>query len=120
MVGLISSRHNEGRDALVCFASAGFMTSNVRDEPLIHPSRDSDGVSATRKLTDKNSGVTAEVNSDRGVILIGGFWERNTDCIFDVRMCNVHQPSYKDITPESVLRSVEVEKKKKHVDLCLK
>ena len=75
MGGLISSRHNEGLDTLVCFASAGFVPSNVRDEPLIHPSRDLDGVSATRKLTDKNSGVTAEVNSDRGDILIGGFWE---------------------------------------------
>ena len=96
------------------------MPSNVRDEPLIHPSRDSDGVSATRKLTDKNSGVTAEVNSDRGDILIGGFWERNTDCIFDVRICDVHQPSYKDRTPESILRSAEVEKKKKYVDPCLK
>ena len=96
------------------------MTSNVRDEPLIHPSRDSDGVSATRKLTDKNSGVTAEVNSDRGDILIGGFWEWNTDCILDVRIYDVHQPSYKDRTPESILRSAEVEKKKKHVDLCLK
>ena len=75
MGGLISSRHNECRDDLVCFTRAGFTPSNVRDEPLIHPSRNSDGVSANRKLTDKNSGVTAEVNSDRGDILIGGFWE---------------------------------------------
>jgi len=32
----------------------------------------------------------------------------------------VHQLSYKDRTPESVLRSAEVEKKKKYVDPCLK
>ena len=118
--GLVSSRHNEGRDALVCFASAGFMPSNVRDEPLIHPCRDSDGVSMNSKLTDRDSGVTAEVNSDRGDILIRGFWERNTDCIVDVRICDVHQPSCKDRTPESVLKSAEVEKKKKYLDPCLK
>ena len=102
-------------------SSAHFtMPSNVRDEPLIRPCRDSDGVSMNIKLTDRNSGVTAEVNSDRGDILIRGFWERNTDCIVDARICDVHKPSYKDRTPESVLRSAEVEKKKKCLDPCLK
>lgn len=70
---LISSRHNEGRHALVCFASVGFMPSNSRDEPLIHPCCDTDGVSMNRKLADRNSGVIAEVNSDRGNILMRGF-----------------------------------------------
>ena len=33
---------------------------------------------------------------------------------------DVNQPSYKCRTPESALRSAKVEKKKKHLDLCLK
>ena len=50
------------------------MPSNARDEPSIHPSHDYEGTSASSELTDKTTSVTAEVNSDRGDILIRGFW----------------------------------------------
>ena len=51
--GFISLRHDEGRDDLAYFSSAGFMPSNARDEPLIHLCRDSEGVHASITLIDK-------------------------------------------------------------------
>lgn len=47
---------------------------------------DSEGISVSSKLTEKTTGVTAEVNSDLGDIMIRGFWERNNYCIVDVRI----------------------------------
>ena len=38
--------------------------------------------------------MECEINLDRGDILIHGFWDRNTDCIIDVCICDVNQASY--------------------------
>ena len=68
---------------------------------------------------DPSTGITAEINAKRGDILIRGFWERTTDCIIDVRICDVNQPSYRDRNPVSILHSAETEKKKKYLEPCL-
>ena len=114
--GLIKSRHDESRDSLICLASAGFLPSNVRDEPLINPCRDNRNVS---ELRDPVTGLAAEVSGERGDILIRGFWEGNTDCIIDVRICDVNQPSCSNRKPQNILKSAETEKKKKCLDSCL-
>ena len=110
------TRHDESRDSLICLASAGFLPSNVRDEPSINPCRDNRKVS---ELRDPVTGLAAEISGERGDILIRGFWEGNTDCIIDVQICDVNQPSYSNRKPHNILKSAETEKKKKYLDSCL-
>ena len=114
--GLVTSRQNGGRDTLICLESAGFMPSNVRDEPIINPSRDAEG---NQTLKDPASGLEAELCGDRGDIPIRGFWEQSTDCIIDVRISDVNQPSYLRRQPSSILKGAETEKKRKYLAACL-
>ena len=116
--GLINSRHDESRDTLICLASAGFAPSNVRDEPLINPCRGQEK-ERTTNMQDAKTGLIAEINSERGDVLIRGFWERSTDCIIDVRICDVHQPSHANRKPASILKSSENDKKKKCLQPCM-
>jgi len=60
-----------------------------------------------------------EINSDLCNILIRGFWDSNTDCIIDVRICNVNQASYLTRKLASIVQSAENEKKKKYLEPCL-
>ena len=113
--GLIHSRHDESRDTLGCLACAGFQPSNVRDEPLINPCRDIGGKNDTH--VEPQTGL--ELEADRGDLLIRGFWDRSTDCIIDVRICDVHQPSYLVRNPVSILKSAETSKKTKYLKGCL-
>ena len=59
------------------------------------------------------------LNVDRGDLLIRGFWDRSTDCIIDVHICDVNQTSYQTRKPASIIKSVENEKKKKYLEPCL-
>ena len=52
-------------------------------------------------------------------LFIRGFWERNTDCIIDVRICDVNQASYLTRKPVSIVKSAENAKKKQYLDACL-
>lgn len=110
--GLIKTRHDESRDIIGCMACAGFQPSNVRDEPLIHPCR------GTTELRDSTSGIEMEIQ-ERGDLLVRGFWTQNTDCIIDVRICDVNQPSYLVRKPSSIIKSSENDKKRKYLDACL-
>jgi hypothetical protein len=110
--GLIKTRHDESRDTIGCMACAGFQPSNVRDEPLINPCR------ATDELKDSTTGISIEVQ-DRGDLLVREFWDRNTDCIIDVRVCDVNQPSYLARKPTSILKTAENDKKRKYLAACL-
>jgi len=56
---------------------------------------------------------------DRGDLLVRGFWDRNTDCIIDVRVCDVNQPSYLARKPTSILKTAENDKKRKYLAACL-
>ena len=44
-------------------------------------------------------------------ILIEVIWDRNTDCIIDVRICDVNQASYLTRKSASIVKSAENEKK---------
>ena len=46
------------------------------------------------KLVEPQIGLECELEVNRDDLLIRGFWDRNTDCIIDVRICDVNQPSY--------------------------
>ena len=117
--GLIHSRHDESRDSVVFFAYAGFQPSNIRDESLINPCRDIRRKDENTKLIESTSGIVAELNSDRGDLLIRGFWDRSTDCIIDVRIFNVNQSSYLTHEPASIIKSAENSKKSQYLEPCL-
>ena len=113
--GLIHSRHDESRDSVVFFAYAGFQPSNIRDESLINPCRDIRRKDENTKLIESTSGIVAELNSDRGDLLIRGFWDRSTDCIIDVRFCDVNQPFYLTHNPVNILKSAETSKRIRYI-----
>ena len=53
------------------------------------------------------------------ILFIKGLFERNQDCIIDVRVTDTDAPSYRTRNPYSVIKSQEAEKKKKYLRLCL-
>ena len=112
---LIHSRHDESRDTLGCLICAGFQPSNVRDGPLINPCHDIGG--KNKKYIEPQTGI--EFEADRGDLMIRGFWDRSTDCIIDILICDIHQPSYLARTPVNVLKSVETSKTSKYLKNCL-
>ena len=44
---------------------------------------------------------------------------KGTDCIIDVRICDVNQPFYLTRNPVSILKSAENTKKKQYLEPCL-
>ena len=89
--GLIHSRHDESCDSLGWLACAGFQPSNVCDEQHINPCWDNGGKDESNKITESQTGVQCEISSNRDHLLIRGFWDKNTDCIIDVRICDVNR-----------------------------
>ena len=53
------------------------------------------------------------------IFLYKDFWERNTDCIIDVRICDVNQASYLTRKPTSIVKCAENAKKKQYLNDCL-
>ena len=43
----------------------------------------------------------------------------DNDAVFDVRVVDTDAPSYRSRSPDSVLHSAEVEKKKKYTSACV-
>jgi hypothetical protein len=119
--GLVISRHNEIRDELIHMAGKAMTPSAIRDEPLIRTGRVAEktmtcptiGIDSKLKEND----VTGE--SDRGDLLLRGFWARGTDCIVDVRVTDTDAKSYCKRPPDKVLESGEKLKKKKYLEACL-
>ena len=96
--GLMHARHDNISDLLVYLSCAQFQPSNVRDEPKINPYHAIGGKDERKeggKLVESNLGMEMQINVDRGDLLIRGFWDRNTDCIIDVRIYDVNQASYR-------------------------
>ena len=69
-------------------------------------------------MKDDASGISTEIQ-DRGDLLARGFWDRRTDCIIDVRVCDVNQPSYLARNQLSIIKTAENDKKMKCLDACL-
>ena len=70
-------------------------------------------------LLNPNTGIEYQLETHRGDLLIRGFWDRSTDCIIDVCICDANQPSYLTRKPVSILKSTENEKKKMNLEPCL-
>ena len=117
--GLIHARHDESRDSLGCLACAGFQPSNVHGKPQINPCHVIGGKEESygETLIESNSGT--EIIVDRGDLLIRVFFYKNTDCIKDVRICDVNQASYQLRKPAAIIKAVEGDKKRKYLGPCL-
>ena len=64
------------------------MPSNTRDEPLIHHSRGSKTEIHANQTNSMSTGLAAEINSDRGEVLVRGFWYVDKDHIVDACICD--------------------------------
>ena len=76
-----------------------------------------------KSLTRSDTGIMhcEKSTSDRGDFLIRrDFGDRNTDCIMDVRICDVNQASYLSRKPTTrIVKYAENETKKKYLEPCL-
>ena len=50
-----------------------------KKEPQINQCSDTRRKNESGKLIEPNTGIEYEINSDRGYLLIRGFWDRNTN-----------------------------------------
>ena len=58
-------------------------------------------------------------NDERGDILVNNFWQRQRQCIFDVRVTDADAKSHRHKAPSAVLRQHEREKIRKYKKACL-
>ena len=70
-------------------------------------------------MHDESTGLTAEINTEQGVILVRCFWTRDTYCIVDVRICDVNLKFYLTKNPSTIIKNAEAEKIRKYLDSCL-
>ena len=98
--GLVTQRHNEVRDAIGDLAS--LVWKQVQREPVVCESSFDDPSSET---------LIADLR-------VRGVWEPQVDTIFDVRIVDTDAPSYSSRTPQAVIQSAEVEKKRKYSSAC--
>ena len=107
--GLIISRHNELKKELIDLGIKAFGTNSVRDEPLTNPTSD---------RNNNNPNNSNSNNSNRADIMIRGLWETGTDALIDVQLVNVDAKSHRNRDAESVLKTAERSKKRKHLADC--
>ena len=111
--GLVTLRHNDQRSTLHLLCAQAHKPSEVFDEPLIHPGRDSAG---NVLPTTPEGGALPDC---RGDLAVHGFWEHGTTAIFDIRITDLDAPYQRSISAKKCLARHETEKKKKYLDACL-
>ena len=89
-------RHNEIRDLqaelldMVCY--------DVQVEPALQPITGEDLARGTNQAPDARLDVHCR-----------GFWERQRDAFFDIRVCHPNADSYRDLSPKQIYRIHENE-----------
>ena len=96
--GLVTRRHNEVRDAFGDLSS--LVWGPVHREPVVQEASD-----------DGRTVLKAD-------LAVCGVWQPQCDAIFDVRIVDTDAPSYCSRTPPDVLRTAELEKKRKYLQAC--
>ena len=99
--GTSGRHHNEVRDATGDLAS--LVWGQVQREPIV-----------CEVTVDGTCDVTLIAD-----LRIHGVWQPQVDTVFDVHVVDTDAPSYRSRSPETVLHSAEVEKKKKYTAACL-
>ena len=102
--GLVHLAHDELRDELATLCKQAYVPNAVQLEPPIQNNSDS---------------TTENYTQDRGDIGIRGFWDKQFDCIVDIRITYPESNSYRNSTVEKLLEKQENEKKKKYLQPCL-
>jgi len=85
--GLVTARHDKIRDELRDLLAHVFSPSRTRCETITNPA--SMRINDTKTHVPSASSSSDFLNSDRGDLLIRGFWEGSTDTIIDVRVTNL-------------------------------
>ena len=115
--GLVHIRHDDVAMEFANLARQATRPTAVSSEPFIFSGRAaSQGASGGGTRAD---GTPVGVSDERADILVQSYWKRGYDCLFDVRITDTDAPSYRDVAPESVLRSQERAKKRKYLEPCL-
>jgi hypothetical protein len=118
--GKVIQRHNELRDEIGNLAAKAFIPSAIRNEPLIHTSCPAVKMPA---LDPAHPSVSLNLHknrsADRGDLSIRGLWQRQTDCIIDVRVTDTDSKSNLSKDPAKVLEAHEKEKKRKYLAPCI-
>ena len=123
--GLILARRNEVRDALSLIASQAFLSSSVRDDPIVTTSRDEVSTQmgrGSKNITGKQAPVVAgDFDGDGlvGDLMIRNLWQRHTDSIIDLRVTDTDAALYISRPLIKVLEQQERDKKKKYLQACL-
>jgi hypothetical protein len=108
--GHVSIRHNDVKAEWHHLCAQALKPSSITDEPLIHSSQD------VRKAGQEGSEPPKDL---RGDVAAHGFWKSGITAVFDVRVTDTDQPSYKGLDPAKVLAQHERQKKAKYNELCL-
>lgn len=140
--GLVHVRHDDVADEFGHLCGLAFKPSRVTHEPLINSGticeaeeavarrlqdelrrqrRNLDDVeTAEDERADQTHNPRPQFNNenraDKGVL---GFWKRNRECLFDVRITDTEGRSTRNQDPHRVIAKCEKEKKDKHLAACL-
>jgi hypothetical protein len=100
--GLVIARHGLVLDVLMELAELAFGESRVGYEPTIFPP----------------GYKHPEANGQRGDLNIKHLWARNINCIIDVIIPHAEGPSNMKKTPQAVVLSAQLKKKREYGALC--
>lgn len=119
--GLRNIRHDEVGRTFGKLSKEALSKSYVYREPRIIPSA---AQRQTRNANDTGSTSTpsqtrSREDKTRGDVSVYGFYAPGTECIFDVRVTDPSNKSYRKKDPRKVLATQEKEKKDKYLRKCL-
>ena len=102
--GYPTIRHNELRDIIGRLASE--VCHNVAIEPQLQPLN---GEVFKAKTTTTSQAARADIR-------VTGFWVRQEDTFFNIRVCHVNAPSYLSVTPKETLKHHERLKRSEYAE----
>jgi hypothetical protein len=117
--GKVILRHNELRDETADLAAKAFIPSAIRNEPLNYTSCPAVKMPALDPHPSVTLNMHKNRSADRGDLSICGLWQRQTDCIIDVRVTDTDAKSNLSKDPAKVLEAHEKGKKRKYLAPCI-
>ena len=100
---MVILRHDDLKHEFMSLCAQAYGPRSVRNEPSIN-TFSADNLTQAKEL--------------RGDISVYGFWNNRKTTIFDVRVTDTDQPSYKKRDPEKVLASQEIAKRRVYEPPC--
>lgn len=120
--GLVTSHHNEVRDDLYYLLCQSFPPTATLTEPILvnkPPLKKKKGMTEDN-FKDAMKTLEEEVaKAPRGNIASRGFWSHQTTCMVDVCLTDSDQPFWINRLVEKLLGTMEREKKKIYLKICL-